>query len=211
MRLYHFRNKSDGLKSIKEKRLKISRINELNDPFELLGINMSDRSERKKFKKLKKNLSKDKGLLCFSKNWQNPVQWAHYADSHRGICMGFDIPDEPLMQVEYEKERLSYPEKYDEKFMKKVLSTKFKHWHYEEEYRFYLNLDKDTEEDGRYFFEFSKQLKLQQIIVGCESNITRQEIEELVDMFDYRIDYYKSRPGFNKFEMVKNKNEQLWT
>jgi len=33
------------------------------------------------------------GLLCFSRNWHNPVLWSHYADKHRGICPGFDADD----------------------------------------------------------------------------------------------------------------------
>jgi hypothetical protein len=211
MRLYHFRNKENGLRSIREKRLKISRILELNDPFELVGVDMTDKNERRKFKVMKEKLSGTKGLLCFSKNWQNPVQWAHYADSHKGICMGFEVPDEPMIKIDYVKQRLPYPGKYDEKFMLKVLSTKFEHWNYEEEYRVYISLDKDEEEHGLYFSEFSSQLKLKRIIVGCESDISRKEIEDLIDTFDYNIEYFKARPGFKNFEIVRNKNDKLWT
>ena len=53
---------------------------ELNDPFEFLGAELSDRNFRKAIKKTKKDLSKTKGILCFSKNWKNPVQWSHYTD-----------------------------------------------------------------------------------------------------------------------------------
>jgi|WetSurMetagenome_2_1015567.scaffolds.fasta_scaffold207112_2 hypothetical protein len=211
MRLYHFRNTENGLRSIKEKRLKISRITELNDPFELLGVDMSDKNERKRFKTMKENLSKTNGLLCFSKNWQNPVQWAHYADNHKGICMGFDVPDDLMIKIDYLKERLPYPDKYDEKFILKVLSSKFDHWDYEEEFRVYISLDKNEEEHGLYFSKFSDQLKLKRIIVGCESDISRREIEELIDMFDYKIEYFKARPGYKKFEIVRNQNDKLWT
>jgi hypothetical protein len=37
MRLYHFIRERFGLEAIRDSRLKISRINELNDPFEFLG------------------------------------------------------------------------------------------------------------------------------------------------------------------------------
>ena len=38
MRLYHFLNAEYGLLNIRHRRLKIARINELNDPFEFLGV-----------------------------------------------------------------------------------------------------------------------------------------------------------------------------
>lgn len=37
MRLYHFTSQKFGLLALKDRRLKIARINELNDPFEFLG------------------------------------------------------------------------------------------------------------------------------------------------------------------------------
>lgn len=95
MKLYHFRNEKFGLKSTEERRLKIARINKLNDPFELLGCALSDKAQRKVIKEVKETLSNNKGLVCFSKNWKNPVQWAHYADSHKVVCLGFEVAREP--------------------------------------------------------------------------------------------------------------------
>ena len=40
MRLYHFINKKYGLESLSLKRLKIAQIDKLNDPFELLGVEL---------------------------------------------------------------------------------------------------------------------------------------------------------------------------
>jgi hypothetical protein len=31
------------------------------------------------------------GVTCFSKTSSNPLMWAHYANSHRGVCVGFQI------------------------------------------------------------------------------------------------------------------------
>lgn len=87
MFVYHFLNSHYGLEDIRERRLKISRIMELNDPFEFLGVDLSDRQFRKAMKKTKAQLSKTKGLLCFCKTWRNPLLWGHYADKRRGICL----------------------------------------------------------------------------------------------------------------------------
>ena len=88
MRVYHFINDKYGLKDLAERHLKIARIMEINDPFEFLGVDLSDRDFRRAMKETKEDLSKSNGLLCFSKNWKNPVLWGHYADKHRGIALG---------------------------------------------------------------------------------------------------------------------------
>ncbi len=107
MRVFHFRDEKNGLKSLKERRLKITRIMELNDPFEFLGAELSNLDFRKAINATKNQISKTTGILCFSKNWRNPVQWSHYAKEHKGICMGFDIRKRLLAKVDYVDERLS--------------------------------------------------------------------------------------------------------
>ena len=108
MRLYHFINAQYGLEDLREQRLKIALIMELNDPFEFLGVDLSKRESCKVMEKIKEDLSKICGILCFSKSWDNPVQWSHYADGHKGLCLGFDIPDDPglLAKVKYAGKRL---------------------------------------------------------------------------------------------------------
>lgn len=34
------------------------------------------------------------GVSCFSKSMENQLMWTHYADSHRGVCLCYDIPEE---------------------------------------------------------------------------------------------------------------------
>ena len=74
MRVYHFVNEQYGLEDLREKRLKIARIMELNDPFEFLGADLSAPDIRAAMKATKEVLAKTTGILCFSKNWKNPVQ-----------------------------------------------------------------------------------------------------------------------------------------
>lgn len=205
MRVYKFINESFGLKNLREKRLKISRIMELNDPFEFLGMDLSDPEFRRAVKDAKKQLSKSKGVLCFSKTWTNPVQWSHYANNHKGICLGFDVPEENLYKVNYVKERLSHNGEIDKSFMIKSLTTKFNHWSYEEEYRAFLPLDE--EEDGMYYTDFSDNLKLKQVIIGAHSEITCSQIRAVVDD---SIETFKTRAAFRSFKIVRNKNAGIW-
>ena len=209
MRVYHFVKQKYGLKNLEERRLKVSIIMELNDPFEFLGAELSDRVFRKAMKETKKSLSKTKGILCFSENWTNPVQWSHYAEKHKGVCFGFDFPGHLLSKVNYVKERLTHDSVVDEKLMLKYLTTKFDHWEYEQEYRSFVELE-EKNEDGNYYVDFSNDLQLKEIIIGCNSGITRSEINNAISSSSQKIEIFKSRAGFKEFEIVRNQNDKLW-
>ncbi|MGF1700414.1 DUF2971 domain-containing protein [Photobacterium makurazakiensis] len=93
MRVYHFVREEHVESTLRSKHLKISELMELNDPFEFLGVELSSKKIRYALNKTKEQLSKIRGILCFSGNWNNPVQWAHYASNHKGVCLGFEIDE----------------------------------------------------------------------------------------------------------------------
>jgi hypothetical protein len=108
MRVYHFMKGVYGLDAIRHRRLKIARIVELNDPFEFLQVASVNPRTRARYQYVKRALSEYMGLLCFSENWSSPVQWGHYADSHRGICLGFDVGKSAEMkEIRYVKSRIA--------------------------------------------------------------------------------------------------------
>lgn len=181
---------------------------ELNDPFEFLGADLTDREFRRALNITKSSTSETQGILCFSKTWRNPILWSHYADKHRGLCLGFDVADSILEEIEYQESRLPVPQVIDDAFIKKVLYTKFKHWHYEQEYRVFVTLEDEI--NGVYFYDFSNEIKLQQVIVGDQSNISRSEISEALGELKNEVEAFKARAGFTKFEVVKQKNDKLW-
>jgi hypothetical protein len=73
MRVYKFLNCKYGLKAIRERRLKISEVGTLNDPFDLLPFDLSDPTIRKGVLASRHEIGKNNGLLCFSRHWHNPV------------------------------------------------------------------------------------------------------------------------------------------
>jgi hypothetical protein len=207
MRVYHFLSKEFGLKDLRERRLKVSRLMDLNDPFEFLAANLADHDWRKASLRTKAQLAINRGLICCSKDWHNPVQWAHYADKHRGICLGFDVPESKLAQVRYVSSRLDQPTEIDEAFVEALLVTKFDHWRYEDEVRLFVSLD--DPENELYFFSFSDQLSLQQVIVGAASDLTRADVSNAMGN-EAAVEVFKARAAFNSFEVVRNQNESLW-
>jgi hypothetical protein len=208
MRLFYFVNEEYGLKDIRERRIKIARIAQLNDPFEFLGADLSDRDRRASLSRTKVALSEKHGLLCFAKSWHNPVQWTHYADNHRGLCLGFDIPDHLPRQVSYVNSRFNWPSVIDESFMVQLLFTKFSHWSYEDEYRLYTTLE-DCE-NGLYYYNFGDTLTLKQVIVGGASSITRAQLADALGSLAESVETFKARAAFKSFRVVRNKNARLW-
>jgi hypothetical protein len=200
LRVFHFLNEEFGIKDLREKRLKISEIMSLNDPFEFLSVDLSDLVFRKAMKKTKSQLAKTNGLICFSANWKNPVQWSHYANNHKGICLGFDVADHLLTPVNYVEKRLSFENPINEEDMLQIFSTKFNHWIYEEEYRVFTELS--VKEKGLFYIDFSDDLVLKQVIIGALSLITKKQILDACG--SNKVDIFKARAAFKTFEIVKN-------
>lgn len=161
MRVYHFVGREHGLDDIRRRRLKIATINDLNDPFELLGPASPNRDLRRRFQFVKANLAAKRGMLCFSRDWKNPVQWSHYAEGHRGLCLGFEMPTRCLIKVHYRRNRprvnvaaIEAADRTAEAEMQKVLRTKYIHWRYEKEMRSFTDLNERDPETGLYFADF---------------------------------------------------------
>ena len=218
MRVYHFINERFGLDDIKLRRLKIARINELNDPFELLAANFADETDRAVWRDLKARSAQAFGLICFSKSWRNPVQWSHYSERNRGMCLGFDVPAGLLKSVSYSRNRLPW-ERYEvinnqqagEDFIERVLSTKFSHWRYEQEMRLFVRLDRAAEQSGFYYMDFSPELALKEVIVGSSSSVSRSQIEDALGNLAANVRCWKARLAFKSFRVVKQRKASLWS
>jgi len=208
-RIYHFVNCKYGLENMSRRRLKVANINDLNDPFEFLGVACDNPEMIQAFVQTKAQLAENRGLLCFSDNWTNPVQWAHYADRHRGLCLGFDVPAQLLRHVTYVSERLDCAvltrgdETEREHFMLKVLSTKFSHWSYESEHRLFVHLDTKDEETGHYFLAFSEELALREVIVGLACGVAQAELREALGIQIAEVEVFKAVRALRTFEVAR--------
>lgn len=217
MRVYHFLPSHFGLEDLRERRLKIARLDELNDPFEFIGYAARDVATRKAFENTKTDLARHSGMLCFSRGWRNPVQWSHYADRHRGLCLGLDIPNELLVTVSYVRRRpvpdleaLSGTGREARDAMLKVLATKFSHWRYEDEVRVFTELDVRDPATGLYFKEFGEDLVLREVIVGPASTLSRADIASALGASTEGVRVRKARLAFRSFRVVEQRRTALW-
>jgi len=208
MKLYHYMDERFGLKNLSNRRIKASTFDNLNDPFELLGIETSKPNIRASLNKMKLDISKKFGILCFSQIWSNPVQWAHYANNHKGICVEFELSNtEDAQEVKYYSERFKSNLVDDRSFPLKLLLSKFKHWEYEKEYRTVRVLNNFEKENDLYFQPFNEDMKLSKIIIGCQSKLTRSELEKSLCIQDRGVEIIYARAAFKSFKIVKHQNK----
>lgn len=218
MKAYHFVPAEYGLENLRHKRLKIATIQDLNDPFELLCLDLTDNDLRIGIKDWKKNFAKKFGLLCFSRTWRNPVQWSHYADKHRGMCLCFEITDGIARSVNYSAKRSTKEAKQllttgtlDVEMANKFLTTKFSHWRYEQELRVIKKLEGFDPKKGMYFCKFSDDLKLVEVIIGAESAVTRKQIITAIGEMAATVNLRNARLAFKSYRVTTQNDNKLWT
>lgn len=110
------------------------------------------------------------GIYCLSEISDDILMWAHYSDSHRGICLQFDATKE--LSIFCEAYKITYQEKYPivnimdignlDQFLN-LFATKSKHWEYEKERR----AIKDPGGGGSKTYTFDPEL-LTGVILGAK-------------------------------------------
>lgn len=217
-RLYYLTSEHWAKVILSEKKLKLSKVSELNDPFELLGASIGEKRVRKILHFVHKRLSEQFGLLCMSTTWQSPVMWAHYGDKHRGVCLGFDVIDQGADKVIYEPSRLnkllgSKPslENVSTEVIKKLFTTKSTEWAYEKEQRIIVNFSNAQPDDkGLYFVPFNNEaLTLREVILGSRCEWSLKEAAQLLGTVQHETLLKRVRPSFHHFKMVQQRNEPL--
>ena len=206
MRVYHLLPRKWALSNLRHGRLKVATFLDLNDPFELRGVKLENRADRQLFNRWRKRAAAKLGLLCFSASWRNPVLWSHYASEHKGICLGFDVPDSLLHKVEYVQERLQFAQPFlDEHQLQQLLRTKFKDWEYEAEYRRIVYIRQAHKIDNRHFWPFGCDLELREVILGARCKVRKEHLEEAFGGAFARVKLVHARPAFQTFNVVTDR------
>lgn len=193
-----------------EHRLKLSRFYEANDPFELNLIDSRDPRRRKIVKMIEEYHNQRTGMICFSTVWNNPMMWAHYADKHKGLCLGFDVEDHLVSNVEYTDEKLNVEfgahlpnHGLSAELLNNVLITKSKVWAAEQERRVFASLTNPDPKSGLYYTDFGSQIQLRSVIIGHRCTWTTAKAVGLLGQVVKPVRIWKVRPAFGRFEMVE--------
>lgn len=210
MRLYHLTPAQFALSALALRRLKVARLGELNDPFELLAVDAETPLHRELFRRVKDRINETHGVLCFSKSWKNPLLWGHYADKLRGVALGFDVTSPHLQPVIYATTPTkiqAHPEtglpQLDDTFVDRLQRTKFSDWYYEDEMRVYVQLDHEMRESGLYFYPFDVSLVLREIVLGPRCELPTDSLRALVGPNDAEVQILRSVLANRNFSVVE--------
>lgn len=119
------------------------------------------------------------GVYCLTENSNNILMWSHYASSHTGVCIEFEIERngffyKNLLPVLYEKKypKFELSRYIDEKNMlytmhQQIVCTKSKLWEYEQEWRVIVD-------DGFGLKTFKKE-DITKIIFGVNTPNDKKE------------------------------------
>jgi hypothetical protein len=203
LRAYHLVPPHHGLENLRHRRLKIARLDDLNDPFELWAVAQPDRRLRRAFRETKDEMARRYGVVCFSLSWHNPLLWSHYAEKHHGLALGFDVHSEILKAVSYVEQR-PVLKQINIEVAHWLLYTKYIDWQYEQEARIFTALEDRDQASGLYFADYNEQLVLQEVIVGPLSSITKQDLHDALGTTT-NVAFTKGRLAFNSFQVVADK------
>ena len=161
--LYRFLDAAAALKTIESRQFRISRLRDLNDPFEWrFGYKGHHPEDETIFNTWRESVSesqnKVRGIICFSATSKEPVLWSHYADKHTGVAFEVDCINDPklLKKISYPPERVAIDiptfaqlqhdevslKKYLGPIMEQMIQQKSPSWAYEKEYRFNIEFEK---------------------------------------------------------------------
>lgn len=212
MRLYYMTKLSTAVEHIlPERRMKLGQFDKLNDPFELMCTHIGDSNHRLVSTALRDSIAKRWGVICMAKHWRSPLMWAHYAENHTGVCLGFDVNSgDHVRQVQYVDERITLPLDmrtptggHNLNSVHTVLTTKYSQWAYEEEWRMFGTLEKADPKSGFYYVPFGPSLTLREIVVGTRCGASVGSFRKLLSGLDHSVRIIKARPAFETFTMVR--------
>ena len=165
-----------------------------------------------------KTANKSIGILCLTKNYNNLLMWAHYANSHKGFVVGLDSDnsffkqdkdDKNLMgklkKVIYNNERPS--ESFENMNVENAYLTKSKEWSYEEEYRMFTPFKRASQikNDNIYLYNFTPDAI---VSIYCGVNMSEENKEKIKEIVAHEhlqyINLFQSEISEQHFKLEFN-------
>jgi hypothetical protein len=146
-----------------------------------------------------KSYLKNYGICCFSERKDSIIMWSHYADSHKGVCIGFNTAELSFNEIDRIVYQSAFPEinwlrNLNQSF-KNMILTKSIEWAYEKEIRII--------EPIKGIKPF-KRKALKEVILGAKCRTEDLfTIKSLLDISGYKhVDCKKAIQSNSKFEVT---------
>lgn len=126
-------------------------------------------------------------ITCFTENNDSLLMWSYYANSHKGVCLGFDLnKDEELLNHCYKVQYSKHFNTGDENY---IFYTKSEEWQHEQEWRIV-----------GFCSEYVETKSLKSIYLGAQmSSVDKRAFIELGK--NYKLDVYYLRPSITEYKL----------
>ena len=205
---------------LKNRRIKISRISKLNDPFDCQLGSLPEFSKedidyvRGKFAAIDDIM----GMICFSASVDNVLMWSHYAAHHKGFVLEIDVPYDYLVPIKYSS---AVPELFkgccdcDNPYFKNavfdIVRTKALDWAYEKEWRMFVpysdnpHLQEEPKKDGtivRFLKLDSCNVNICSVFIGLKCGMSPDRVAKLLHESDFdKIAVYKMDQSLSGYSL----------
>lgn len=214
---YHFLSCEHAISDLECGRIKVGRFDALNDPFEMMPYRRFRTLERRQpYNRVFQAVSKKWGLLCFSPNYTDQLLWAHYADSHKGIALGFEIRSDDLFDVKYSPNKirariqlLKDPGENERQYLN-LARVKYEEWIYEKEHRMLVKLEDCDQDEDLFFVRFGQRVDLKRVVLGSRFDHKSQKgrILDLKKKLNFEV--IATRPGWEDYKIHKDGTRTKW-
>lgn len=145
-------------------------------------------------------------VCCFTEVSDNLLLWAHYADSHKGICLAFDAKKQPAsdaIKVNYGSKfpTARYPIPKDSREAVECFLLKSEDWSYEKEFRTFIRTESK-------FFRHNGQSvlldgdEITDVYLGCEVGQEQEEyIKRTIEKSDFSPNIWKAKRSATSYKL----------
>ena len=149
------------------------------------------------------------GICCFSTLDDSILQWSHYSDYHKGICLKFDITEDPEyftipVIVSYRQVMQHYNHFcHSKSIIEYLIKPKFHDWSYESEVRIVKTAQAIKGNGGKRTFKF-KDSALKEVIFG-----TKTPDDIIANYKQLCLNHNKAHVRFYKMQLGTGTHYQL--
>lgn len=228
--IFKFRALNKGsIELLVNRELWFARPDSLNDPFEcpfepeqlFLGLSQFDSLEpnvKEKAKKIALDRFNSMGICSFSRARKNQLMWAHYADEHKGFCIGFNedllkqsnveiraidveyqskLPESQVLKSFQMSGVNSIESKIDRNAYNSIIGTKYTNWKYERERRLVLPQSKAISFSSKSVVSIAFGLRM--------TEIDKKKLRELLSGSDWdHVKWFQGEKSTGKFALDFN-------
>lgn len=161
-------------------------------------------------------------ITCFTEEYTNTLMWAHYADSHRGICIEYNydkIPNEirdlifPVIYIGERYDASKILATHNENLARNPSFYKSDIWRYEKEWRFRIDNDKivllknkiTKTIDGAEYIFINLSDAIEAIYFGVNFDFSNPKISHSLN----NLKSYAKMKNIKLYQMVALKEEKV--